>query len=265
MLAKIPNNSTNICPQLMRKYVSWSKQNSVECPVWERLAGTQRHDRGSVVDTTSSRARLQHMLMANTEHPIEHSFTEGLYQTYPPPASKNFKVLNGDDIDCLGVVYQHLYGDSHITVLEFVQSVKYVMQTGIKLEAQEHEDGAHGVILAKWAERDIETGCLVINPAADARPAMIRDLFLSTIIIRYGSKGKRLTHIMARLDWYTTHPQRRHFGADTGVWGTDFEQTSDATFMPLHRALVKCVTSTDNVQFTPFFQEKVYVVVPLHN
>lgn len=219
----------------------------------------------SVVDTASNAARLDQMTMARTEQPSLWSHVSGQHQTYPEPGDRDFSVLSEDDMDCVRPLYCYLYPDIVVGVLEFVQSLKYVIQAGLKFEAQDHCGGGHGIIMAKWARRDSQTGGLVIDPSATVRPAIVRDLFLSTITLRSGNKRRRVTHVIARMEWFKNHPQQHHFGSDTEVWATDFESQSEASFMPLHRALSKCAITTDIVKFTSVYSERVCIVVPLHS
>lgn len=267
LLTKIPTNSVNICPQLMKKYVQWMTQNATQCPVWDRVVQGNNDDSGVLKDaacSTPSSVRLQQMQMARCTDLKQFSYAEGPHVEYAVADHDNVCVLSEDERDCMGTMYSYLYGRD-ITVLEFVQTVPYAIRAGVKLEVCRSDGSGQGLVLAKWAARDNATGLLHIQPAASPRPGVIRQIFISTVIIKEAAKRKKITHVIARLDWLKRHPNQHHFGQDTTVWGTDYELATSASFMPVQRVMTRCVITRDQVQFKRGHREQVSVVVPLHS
>lgn len=80
--------------------------------------------------TTPSTVRLQQRQIARATYLQQCSYADGPQLMYTVGEHDNVCVLSGEDRDCMTAMYTHLYGADIISVLEFVQTVRYVMQVG---------------------------------------------------------------------------------------------------------------------------------------
>ncbi len=185
LMGKIPNNNNNICPQLMRNYIRWTKQSRTESPLWEQTCGPGRSVRGLTKNTCLTNTPASPCYQLRTCNICRHS------------------------INCC----MDTPGAQHWSLFRVSRQCR--VQAGSVLRAQGDGYGPHSVILASWASRDAATGFMTIDPTAKIRPAVIREIFISTFVLHSGNKRRRVDHLVARLDWFKSHPLRHHFGKGT--------------------------------------------------
>lgn len=120
------------------------------------------------------------------------------------------------------------------------------------------------IITARWASDDSK-GNLIVDPTAAPRPAIVNRLMLSDAVLSKGAKGvkrQRTSHVLVEVDWLARHPNKKHYGKVATVWGTTFQPSSSASFMPLQRILNLCALSKQQVTFRDLV-ETVNIVIPL--
>lgn len=84
------------------------------------------------------------------------------------------------------------------------------------------------------------------------------------MILKQGlSKRRKVTYVLAEVDWFKKHPKSNWYPDPLEVWWcTDFEDYSEMSFIPVIRIHSQCLTVQGKVKFG-YGKEKVTVSIPL--
>ena len=97
----------------------------------------------------------------------------------------------------------------------------------------------------------------------ECRPGRVRRFLTNDVVVKQGScKRRRLTFVLAEVDWFKSHPEKHWYPDPLEVWCSDYESHSEMSFIPVLRILSQCLTVQYKVKFG-YGREKVSVTIPL--
>ena len=154
--------------------------------------------------------------------------------------------LDEDDTSEMKKMYQILFPDCEIvSVQRLCDSFSRVQIRGTIFRCS----CSYGV-LAKWFN-------------GEHRPGRVRRFLSNDVILKQGlSKRRKITYVLAEVDWFKKHPKRNWYPDPLEVWCTDFEDYSEMSFIPVIRIHSQCLTVEGKVKFG-YGKEKVTVSIPL--
>lgn len=97
----------------------------------------------------------------------------------------------------------------------------------------------------------------------ECRPGRLRRFLTHDVVVK-NERGKRqkLTYVLAEVDWFKAHPERHWFADPLEAWCTQFESSSQYSFIPILKVHSRCLTIHHKVKFN-YGREKVVVTIPL--
>lgn len=97
----------------------------------------------------------------------------------------------------------------------------------------------------------------------ECRPGRVRRFLTNDVVVKQGScKRRKLTFVLAEVDWFKSHPEKHWYPDPLEVWCSDYESHSEMSFIPVLRILSQCLTVQYKVKFG-YGREKVSVTIPL--
>lgn len=97
------------------------------------------------------------------------------------------------------------------------------------------------------------------------RPGRLSRFLTHDVVVKNDQgKRKKLTYryVLAEVDWFKAHPERQWFADPLEVWCTQFENSSQYSFIPILKVHSQCLTIHYKVKCN-YGREKVVVTIPL--
>ncbi|XP_070537876.1 uncharacterized protein [Ptychodera flava] len=276
ILGNFPTNNRAVEVQLMRKFMQGFQVYSMQCDSNDNLFSDmwltfERNCTGSLAMNENENNCYESYVKKTCDNLKNVSFSEADSQVPIPPTVQS--ALDFEDLEMLEDMYSYLYPSNSVkVVIALTERFSRIFQDGqlYSLATPKSRENAH--VVACWCDMDQHSGLLVINPKCQReRAGIITELFRSEIMLQVtNGKLKKVSHLIARVEWLTSHPFHNHFGGDVTVWGTTTECTTSAQFIPLERIRSRCAVSVGKVKFpyesgnrTRILEETVTVTVPL--
>lgn len=74
---------------------------------------------------------------------------------------------------------------------------------------------------------------------------------------------QKVTHVLAKVDWYSTYSGSNIYSHPVETWSTVYEPYSKFSFMPVGRFQQKCVVVRGTVKASGNRKDQVNIVIPL--
>ena len=95
------------------------------------------------------------------------------------------------------------------------------------------------------------------------RPGRVCRFLTHDVVVQENlGKRRKLTFVLAEVEWFKAHPERHWFPDPLEVWCTDFESPSKFSFIPVLKFHSQCLTVQYKLKFN-YGREKVVVTIPL--
>ena len=154
------------------------------------------------------------------------------------------EALDSEDLHALGPVYKELLGLNDTNSLEMPRSIaefKSVKVESVLYGSQQSQTIRNSFVLANWAGRE---GTLASNSGSDdVRPGQVLLFFghcVKVKAVQPDLPDKRYTFFIARVNWYSLHPQRYSHGVPVKIWCNSFDVFGPACFIPVQRIQSNC-------------------------
>ena len=159
---------------------------------------------------------------------------------------------------CLTQMYQEILPDFNIlNVSRLCYRFSRVKVAGKLISSGMAKSDRSNYICANWLN----------NEAADpCRPGHVKFFFRHNIMLEKTDKDKvSVQALLAYIEWYKQHPEKKCFHPPTTLWYPDFEPTSDASFMPINRITCRCAQSQTYMTFSerPYNNGQAIVIIPI--
>lgn len=156
-------------------------------------------------------------------------------------------------------MYSAVYPPSSVLqVCELAKICRRVKTLGSILCASRGSE-QRACVSAQWCENKAAFDELVLNPAAEVRPGIVKEF----LVISVKMETSVTYHVVAKMLWLDPHPNRFFFGRPVEVWDTKGTETDGAPcFLPVERITSRCAHNIAAIPFTSG-KERVSVVIPL--
>ena len=152
--------------------------------------------------------------------------------------------LDSDDLNALEVVYRELLGLDARNCIEMpftVSELKAIRIGSVLYGSQQSQTIRNSFVLANWAGTEgslaATTGC------DDLRPGQVMAFFRHRIKVKSMlsvSSDQRYEFYIARVNWYSQHPECYAFGVPVELWCNTFDVFGPACFIPVQRIASLC-------------------------
>lgn len=150
--------------------------------------------------------------------------------------------IDSDDAEYLSNAYEEIYPDySVMNVVRLSESFKKVQ------------------INNRIISSSTKTGVFVKCFDGKKKPAQIQRFISNEVILCKENKRKKVSHIMAEVLFFKTHPKLRWYPSSLEVWSTDFESLC---FIPISTFAGQFINVKQKVKFD-HGAETVQVIIPL--
>ena len=262
-IAAVPTNNKLVSVQFMRKFLHKCHMDNCEWPGnFPVLQNILNSDMKCALSGTLKTVDIDGDKMMNELSNAyvdinKLSFTCSVYQT---PIGKEILItLDTTEKEAIQDMLCNLYPDCDlITVSYLADSYQRIVQGTATYYAGEQYNSK---VMIRWAEDD-GNGMLSVNPEALPRLAELINIYKVNVVITRMGKKKQVQHYIARVNWFKVHPQQSHFGSPVTVWCKTIEGETVASYIPLQRLHIKCVTTILTVEFGRS-KESVLVAVPV--
>lgn len=163
-----------------------------------------------------------------------------------PASAIKDETLDSDDLNALKVVYRELLGLDTRTTIEMpftVSEFKAIKIGSLLYGSQQSQTTRNSFVLANWAGTEgslaATTGC------DDLRPGQVMTFLRHRIKVKSmlsNSQDQRYEFYIARVNWYSKHPERYTFGAPVEIWCNTFDVFGPACFIPVQRIKSLCAS-----------------------
>ena len=160
---------------------------------------------------------------------------------YPVSAIKD-STLDSEDLHALKSVYQEPLGldkSSSIEMRFTVTEFKAIELGSVLYGTTQSQTTRNSFVLANWAGTE---GFLAASRGCDdLRPGQILTFFGHRIKVKStlsNSSDQRYEFYIARVNWYSEHPERYAYGILVEIWCNTFDVFGPACFIPVQR--IKC-------------------------
>ena len=163
-----------------------------------------------------------------------------------PASAIKDETLDSDDLNALKVVYRELLGLDTRTTIEMpftLSEFKAIKIGSLLYGSQQSQTTRNSFVLANWAGTEgslaATTGC------DDLRPGQVMTFFRHRIKVKSmlsNSQDQRYEFYIARVNWYSKHPERYTFGAPVEIWCNTFDVFGPACFIPVQRIKSLCAS-----------------------
>ena len=150
--------------------------------------------------------------------------------------------LDSDDLHALKSVYQELLGLDERSAIEMpftVSEFKAIKLGSVRYGSSQSQTTRNSFVLANWAGTE---GSLAASTGYDdLRPGQILTFFCHRIKVKSAlanSSDQRYEFYIARVNWYSEHPERYAYGVPVEIWCNTFDVFGPACFIPVQR--IKC-------------------------
>ena len=153
---------------------------------------------------------------------------------------KNF-TLDSNDVRYLKLVYSKLLNIPDLSFLDVPQTVEKfdcVKIGNVVIGSAESRTTRNSYVLASWADKAGR-----IAGSADEAPirsGAVNFYFRQRVKVKTcNPRAPEKIHIymfyMARLNWYSEHPQKEAYGAHVQIWCNNFDSFGPGSFLPIQR------------------------------
>ena len=269
VLGAYHTNNRSIEIQLMRKFLCQIKARAHNLPEVFReeflsfFNDDQDQAQGSLkstLDSVDSQLALQRHRNIPLSDIDSADWNDGSHiQAFPPIKDS---VLDDDDIRYIRAVYTKLLGLQMHDILEIPFTIGKFMS--LKLGP---------VIYGSLGCRTVRNSYILANWAGNAgriddqssntlsRPGEVAYFFRHRVKVRSSNSGvpdRSYQFHMARVNWYSKHPNQLAYGSSVQIWCNQFDPFGPACFIPIHRLHARFVASKGKYE-----DETVMVVTPL--
>ena len=162
--------------------------------------------------------------------------------------------MDPSEVRLLTKMYEMMYPATRILqTSSFCDKFKSILYKGYHYTSNSINCHQASTVFAKWFDDT-------------SRPAVVREFLQHDVVVQTGNgKSKRITHILALVDWYARHPQCNRYSKPVEVWANYYESIipEHAHYVPVGRFQSSCVSVKYHVPLLRHQQEKVNVIIPL--
>lgn len=249
ILGSFHTNNRSIEIQLMRKFLIQAKVKDIKYPDMFQDSFMEFFENCQ----TSGSVKI-------TQEPIEHYLSLKEHRETPvkdlsccdwtanscicPVSAVKDGTLDNDDINALEVVYRELLGlgaRNHIEMPFTVSELKTIRIGSVLYGSQQSQTKRNSFVLANWA--GTEGSLATTTGYDDLRPGQVVTFFRHRIKVRSmlsALSDQRYEFYIARVNWYSKHPERYACGVPIEIWCNTFDMFGPACFIPVQRITSLC-------------------------
>lgn len=206
--------------------------------------------KGTLLEMTLPSKQYLEMLSLQMSSPLEVNFAKTPDQVPLLPMKR--KALEQGEKRKLEEMYALIYDTSNIKyVSKFCQSFTRLSYTGNLYSSSTTKDDNASIITATWCDEM-------------KRPGILRGFLLHDVILKVENNSQQKnTHVLAKVDWYSTYSGANIYSHPVETWSTVYEPYSKFSFMPVGRFQQKCVVVRGTVKASGNRKDQVNIVIPL--
>ena len=152
--------------------------------------------------------------------------------------------LDSEGLHALKSVYQELLGLDERSSIEMpftVSEFKAIKLGSVRYVSMQSYTTRNSFVLANWAGTE---GSLAASTGRDdLRPGQILTFFRHRIKVKStlcNSSDQRYEFYIARVNWYSEHPERYAYGIPVEIWCNTFDVFGPACFIPVQGIKSHC-------------------------
>ena len=162
---------------------------------------------------------------------------------HPVSAIKD-STLDSEDLHALKSVYQELLGLDKRSSIEMpftVSEFKAIKLGSVLYGSTQSQTTRNSFVLANWA--GTEGSLAAFTGPDDLRPGQILTFFPHRIKVKStlsNSPDQRYEFYIARVNWYSEHPEPYAYGIPVEIWCNTFDVFGPTCFIPVQRIKSHC-------------------------
>ena len=221
---------------------------------FQQLLYCEGKQKGTLLEASVRAQLFCNMVVSETGNPANANLSKTETQVPLPPIKRD--AIEGPDLRRLQKTYGKMYAAGRILhVSNFCDKFKHLLYKDCRYMADLGSHQQASTVFAQWFDDS-------------SRPAIIREFLQHDVVVKMESgKSQRVTHLLALVEWYASHPQRNRYSKPVEVWANYFESIipEHAYYVPVGRFQSNCVSVKYQVPLLHHQQEKVFVLIPLLN
>ena len=249
ILGSYHTNNRSIEIQLMRRFLMQAKVKDFKYPDMYLDSFMEFFDNcqnSGSVKVTQEPLEQYLSLQEHREAPVKdlNCFDWMASSCICPASSIKDGTLDSDDLHALKSVYRELLGLDERTSMEMpftVSEFKAIKLGSVLYGSSQSQTTRNSFVLANWAGTEgslaASTGC------DDLRPGQVLTFFRHRIKVKStlpNSSDQRYEFYIARVNWYSKHPERYAYGVPVEIWCNTFDVFGPACFIPVQRIKSHC-------------------------